>query len=228
MAISDITSITSRVIFLLGAQDSLGSFDGTTDDDRFDEEEIERAVIETESELMRDLAETYHPFRSNFLEWSGDLAHGDTLPAHLGQVEAVQIKPYSSASDYISAQSESREMIRLFRQNYNNRFDSYDHDEENSQLAGYFCLTNNTLEFTGASARVKTFSYTPDYDEPSLQIDAVFDGALVAGAIGKLHKIGVPDDVTMHYSQQYSQMRQLIRTGVLTMPEINTLQEGGR
>lgn len=228
MAVADIDLLGARVVWTIGARDESSTFDRTTNDDRFDDEEIVRALIETESEVLRCLAESYHPSRIGFLEWSTDLAHGAVLPPHWGNIEAIEIKPFTASTEYVSGQSESRENIRQWRENHNKRFDTLDHNIFGSTLSGYFCLTNQTLEFTGASARARIFTYTPDYETPALQIEDIWDSVIVAGTIPKLHRIGVSSELINHYEAQFERAKQSIKQGLSVVPEVQILQKNDR
>lgn len=228
MAISDIDKVGARVVWAIGARDESAVFDRTTTDDRFDDEEIERALIETESEILRDIAESYHPYRTDFLEWSSVLANGETIPKHFGNLEEVEILPYTGATEYITGQSESRENIRLWRENHNNRFDALNHNVFGSSLTGYFCLTNQTLEFTGVQARVRIFSYTPDYATPALQIDDAWDSLLIVGAIPKLERAGIQLSLVQNSLTQYLNGRNAIKQGMRSVPEINITQQNDK
>jgi hypothetical protein len=224
MATSDITKITARVSWILGSHGS--SFDATISDDRFIQEEIRRAIVETEAEIVRAACESYHPMRTSFLSWSTDLSDGDTLPAHIGQVEAVRIKPYSGSLTYNSGESTSRSNIKHWRTNTNNIFDTIAHDANGSNLSGYFNITNETIRFTGNVAQVKVCSYEPDYATPALQIEDQFDNLLVAGTIPRLNKLGVPQALIMSYGSLYSAGMDAIRSGLTDRPEISVAQAG--
>lgn len=223
MAAADIAKITARVLWIIGARSS--AFDATVSDDRFIQEEIRRAIIETESDIVRALCESTHPMRTQFLAWSTDLANGDTLPARTGQVEAVRIKPYAAAGSYNIAESTSRENIRLWRANTANVFDAINHDQNGSALAGYYNITNETITFTGSAAQVKTCTYTPDYTTPALVIDNQFDTVLVAGTIPRLNKIGVPQALVVSYGQMFANLIGMIRQGTMTAPDIAQAQQ---
>lgn len=221
MPAADISKLTARVTWLIGARGS--AFDTTVLDDRFILEEIQRALVETESELIRTLCESYHPMRSQFLAWSNDLTNGDTLPVHIGQVEAVRIEPYAGGTK-IPGESTSRENIRLWRANTANIFDTVAHNANGSALAGYYNITNETIVFTGNAANVKICTYTPNYSTPALQVDNQFDAALVAGTIPRLNKIGVPQALIMTYGQLYANQLQMIRGGITQMPDVAEAQ----
>lgn len=224
MAAAAIAKTTARVLWILNAHN--GAFNDTVSDDRFIQEEIRRALIETESELVRDICEANHPKRAAFLAWSSDLAHGDTLPEHIGAVEAVQIKKHSGASGFEPAERTTRENIRLWRENYNSVFDTIAHNASGSNLSGYFNITNETIYFTGHAAQVKICTFTPDYSTPAHKISDEFEGALVAGAIPKLTKVGVPSELANMYLNQFTQMRQLIRGGASALPDVQEAQRG--
>ena len=218
MATSDLTKITGRVLWLLGSHN--GSFNDTVADDRFIAEEIKRAIVETEAEIVRDLCESYHPMRLPFLALSADLENGDGVPEHIGQIEAVWILPTSTSNDPILAESTSRSNILAWRENHNNVFDAADHDQAGSSLTGYFNITNDTITFTGYRAQVNICTYIPNYS--ALQIDNAFDGMLVAGTIPKLNKIGVEQSLVATQANIYAQMRSTLREK--NMPEIGQAQ----
>lgn len=222
MANSDITKIVPRVTWIIGAHDV--AFNTTVSDDRFILEEIERAIVETESEIVRTLCEAYHPMRSTFLSWSADLTNESAIPAHIGQIEAVKIKPYSAAATYNIAESTSRDNIRAWRANVNNVFDAVAHDQSGSALAGYYNITNNVISFTGNSAQVNICSYTPNYATPALQVDDQFDDLLVAGSIPKLNKLGVPQALIAAYGVAYSTGLNVLRGGLQSAPDIAVAQ----
>ena len=225
MAVSDIEKIASRVGWIIGSHGA--TFVDTVNDDRFILEEIQRAIIETESELARDVCEAYHPMRMPFLAYSADLENGDLIPERIGQVESVLIQPTSTAipEDWVVGEYTSRTNITAWRANVNNIFDAINHDQAGSSLSGYFNLTNDTITFTGYRAQVNICTYIPNYAAPALQIDNLFDPALVSGAIIRLNKLGVPQAMTSAYGQIYAAQRQLIRQGAMAMPDINEAQD---
>lgn len=222
MATATLAKIVARVNWIIGAQST--AFNDTVSDDRFIQEEIRRAVIETEAELVRGICESYHPLRSSFLDWSTDMTNGETMTDHIGPVEAVRIKPYSGATTYELAEATSRSNIRDWRTNTANVFDAINHDTTGSSLAGYFNITNETLTFTGYRAQVKTCYYVPDYLTPELQIDSTFDTALVAGTIPRLNKLGLPQALVMSYGSLYANSLNMIRGGMAEMPSVTDAQ----
>lgn len=224
MAVAAIAKTAARVIWLIGARNDGATFDNTVSDDRFIQEEVLRALIETESEIVRAICEGYHPQRASFLGWSSALNHGDLLPAHIGQVEAVQIQPYSGAG-YQIGEATTRENIRLWRENYNSRYDAIAHNQNGSYLAGYFNITNNTVVFTGNAAQVKVATFVPDNATPAHQISNEFESGIVAGTIPKLNKVGVPQALIAHYNNQYAMFLTAIRQGLQTLPEIMMAQK---
>ena len=318
MAIADISRVGATVAWIIGARDD--SFHFAVDDDRFTLHEIANAIIETETELIRDFAEAYHPQRTDFLEWlpANGMTSGDNAPSHVGQIEAVRMLPAAfpgaitflpaalgvvgdgvtiadsgfyddlplrftttgsligtgialattyyitnfnietglfqlytifgdtgsllnitgqgtgvhtaipqiQESDWSLAESTTRTNIREWNENPTIFAD----------IDGFFNLTNETLEFTGRTAQVKVVDYTPDYptlavegveDEEigSLQIDDIWEGGLVAGAVVKLAKIGVPAGVVTVNAGRYAECRQMIRQGLTYKPEIDTAQK---
>jgi hypothetical protein len=228
MAIAEMDNVGARVAWLIGARTDDYEFE--IDDDRFQKQEIQKAIVETENDLVRDFAEGHHPQRFDFLEWLPDLGldSGDLIPAHLGQIEAVQIKPYSAGS-YAPAYPTTDTNIKLWRDNHNNVFDAIDHNVTGSNLAGYYNITQQSIDFTGYKAQVKIVNYEPDFDYPGglLQINDYWEGVLTAGAITKLAKIGVPAEIVGHYQRQYDKARMEIRNGLNSAPEIDMSQRDG-
>jgi len=222
MPASDINQIFPRVTWIIGARTN--TWDTSIADDRFIEDEIFHSIVETESELVRDLCEAMHAQRTPFLAWSANLANESILPAHIGQVEKVQIKQNSGGS-FVLAEKAERDDIRQWRENYNLIFDPTAHDQNGSQIPSVFNITNETITFTGSIAQVYVCQYSPDYATPALQIDDKFDNALVAGTVPKLFKLGVPAALVSHYAGLYTQARQSIRQGLMQMPDISAMQE---
>jgi hypothetical protein len=91
MATGDINSVGARVAWLIGARDTAFTF--TINDDRFKMAEIANAIIETESELVQDFADAYHPQRHSLLAWlpKKGMVSGNNVPDHIGQIEAVRV-----------------------------------------------------------------------------------------------------------------------------------------
>jgi len=220
MPVSELIKIAARINWLIGSRGN--AFDATVSDDRFIAEEITRAIVESESEIVRDLAESDNAMKNFMMAWSANLTHGQTLPEHLGTVEAVQIQKYAGGT-FEPGEKTTRENIRLWRANYNNIFDPLSHTTLGTTLCGYFNLTNQTIEFTGTAAQVRICNYTPNY--AALQISDEFDGLLVAGGMSKLLKIGVPTALVNHYANAYQAGRGLIRQGATAVAEINEAQE---
>lgn len=221
MAASDLAKVVARVNWIVGSRST--AFDDTVADDRFDQAEIRRAAIEAEGEVVRALCEGNHPMRVQFLSWSTDLAHGDTIPAHIGEIEAVRIEPYSGGTE-VPAEYTSRENIRLWRANTANIFDAVAHNQNGSALSGYCNITNNTIYFTGHAANVKVCTYDPDHTTPALQVDEMFESAVVAGTVVRLNKIGVAQALIASYGQLYSAMLGMIRQGSNDLPSLPVAQ----
>lgn len=222
MAVANIALTTARASWLLGARADGAVFNNTIADDRYAQEEYLRAAVETESELVRALAEAYHPARTDFLAWSLDLAHGDNLPIHLGQVEAVQIEKYTGEGAYHPGLQTTRHNIIQWRENYNSIFDAIAHNANGSTLSGYFHIRNQTILFTGAQAQVKVVTFDPDFSgAPVHQIEEQWENALVCGMIPKLYKDGTDPRIVDHYSRQFQQVLTQIYSGLKAMPEID-------
>lgn len=238
--IASIDRVGARVVWILGARGDDFAFE--VEDDRFNKYEIANAIIETESELFSDFADAYHPERADFLAWlpADGLDSGNTVPGHLGQIEGVRIFPTSDTEtfnpdedEWVTGQSTTDTNIRLWRENYRpidgeeGIFDLNDHDQSDSMLAGYFNLTNQTIEFTGGKAQVRIVVYNPTYPDASaftygtLQIASRWERALIAGTISKLGKIGVDPNILSSNLLAFNGARMAIRQGLSASPEIN-------
>lgn len=223
----DINKISSRVNWLILANAGGAPFNNTVDDERFNIEEIKRACIETEAEVFRTLAESYHPARVNFLDWAPDLAHGDTIPMHFGTVEAIQIKPYTGAEYQKGKEVPSASEINDWRANLDNVFGSYGHTEAGSALAGYYYLENSTIYFTGLSARAKISTYIPNFSTLALQLSDDFAGITVCGAVAKIKKDGTSGETSSYFAGQYIGLTNQLRAGMRQLPEIQEMKKVG-
>lgn len=238
--LADINRVGSRVVWIVGARGEDFSF--SVEDDRFDRYEIATAIIETEAELVRDFAEAYHAERTPFLTWApaAGMNTGDVIPAHIGQVEGVRIYAFDDDlstledTDFVTGKPTSQSNIDLWQENYRSDddsdgiFDEFDADQDGSSLTGYYNLTNLTMDFLGTKAQVRIVTYQPIYPDTTaatygtLQISSDWEAALVAGAIAKLAKIGVPSDILQQNMNAYVQARSLIRQDA--KPEIDDVQ----
>ncbi len=227
MALATIAKIGDRVAWVIGARLSAGTYGSgvdTTDDDRFADNEIKTAIVETETEIVRDVCEANHSRRNDFLALSSVIANGASIPEHIGQIESIHIEPYSSAG-YSLAEKTTRTNIRLWRENVNNRFDAINHDQSGSKLSNYYSLDNNIIEYTGLNAKANICTYTPDFATYVLQLDDLFANALVAGSVPKLLKLGIPANLVQHYQGLYDRARNSIRSGSEVLPDIEIEQK---
>ncbi|MBX3288373.1 MAG: hypothetical protein KF855_03415 [Acidobacteria bacterium] len=176
MAVADINRVGARVVWAIGARSDAFAF--AIDDDRFNIQEVAAAIIEAEAEMVRWFAESHHPQRERFLQWlpEGGMNSGETIPEHLGQIEAVRIGSYESESeeDWEIADVTTATNIKLWSR----------HPDIFPNAEGYYHLTNQTLEFTGDKAQVKAVVYEPGYVESESEsesgewvLDRMFQGA---------------------------------------------------
>lgn len=246
MGNASIARVGARIVWIIGARGDSFAFE--VQDDRFDKHEIAQAIVETESELVRDFAESYHAERIPFLVWapSAGLDSGDVIPTHIGQIEGIRIFPFDMDTDDLnsidledanvkSGQATTQTNVQMWRENYHSDddadgiFDAEDFDQDGSILAGYYNRTNDTLDFVGTKAQVKIVDYTPDYsdgsptDYGSLQISDIWESDLVAGTVAKLAKLGVTQDILQQNTSAYMQARSLIRTDA--KPEVDVVQK---
>ncbi len=226
MAAADRDTVGTRVIWAIGARLSSGSYTfDTSDDDRFSDNEIYTAIVETESELVRDICESYHPMRDTFTALSATISHGGEVPERIGQIESIHIEPSSAAGFVLRGEKTTRTNIDLWRENQNSRFDDVDHDQAGSKLAGYYALDGDTLYYTGLNAQAMIATYDPDFATFALQIDEMFTSPLVSGAIMRLAKVGVPPELVRSYANLYARQRADIRQGLMGSPSLEQEQK---
>jgi hypothetical protein len=84
------------------------------------------------------------------------------------------------------------------------------------------------LDFTGDLAQVLIAIYSPTYNNLNtdtinavLQIDSMWEAALVSGAIVKLAKLGVPEDLIGFHQAKYQAARSRILQGLHAAMEID-------
>jgi hypothetical protein len=236
VGVASIDRVGARVCYTIGARGDLYRFE--VDDDRFDVREIGQAIVEAAAEMVCAFAEAYHPQRIPFLQWlpAGGMDSGDTVPAHIGQIEAVRVTATGESEsepeddDWMLAEKTTAANIKLWRENHNSIFEDTD---------GYYDLTNQTLEFTGGVAQVKIVAYEPLYAETvdesesedeeagnvgELQISDIWETCLHAGAIVRLAKLGVPAELIRHYSGEFTGCLSRIRQGLTSKAEIDQEQ----
>lgn len=224
MATADINRVGAQVVWAIGARSDLFAFE--VEDDRFDKQEIANAIIQTEADLVRMLAESYHPQREPFLQWIPEayMENGDTVPQHLGQIEAVRVSiddESESEPEWELAESTTRTNIKLW-----NAFPLIFGD-----AGAYYNLTGQTLTFTGDFAQVKAVVYEPLYEELDseseseddvtavLQVDSIWEGLLVNGTIKRLGKLGVPAELIKLHAALWDEA--MVRNGLMGKPEVN-------
>lgn len=137
------------------------------------------------------------------------------------------ITPQIIETDWNLAESATRTNIKLW--------------SENPSIFGdiepYFNLTGQTLTFAGGElAQALIVQYEPSYETESegesesevdatLQIDSMWEGSLVNGAVVRLGKLGVPAELVRLHAAKWEEAVALLRAGLSSRPEINVSQK---
>lgn len=115
---------------------------------------IEYAGYEAGLIVLQAIGSTPNEFRSLLVGSPVTVTHGDLLPEHLGNPVSVEIQRYSGAP-WREAERRDWQKIESYRVNEENTFDPINHNEEGSDLSGYFDFWEKKIYFTGYACRVK-------------------------------------------------------------------------
>lgn len=199
MPAANINKIIPRVLWIMGSHN--GGFNTTVSDDRFILEEVQRAIVTTESNLVKAICQYGHPLRKLY-ELTAVVSNESTLPKRLGEI--IKVSSIASDSTEKDAEFTSRTNILLWRENPNNMYDTLPHTDKNSILFGYYNITGEIVYFTGVNAKIYYSDYTPDFTTYNLTLPDYMEDALVSGTITMLMKLGVPEDVLMTHSSIFN------------------------
>lgn len=222
VGLASMDRVGARVVWLINARDD--EYEFAVNDDRFSKYEIAQAIIETESEIVQIMADAMHPHRTAFHRWM-DVEHGEQVPKHLGKIEAV--KSLSACGDDVIMEPTTRSNIKLWKENHG---DIFSEEACGGDLAGYYNLTNGVIAFTGDVCEALMVIYSPIPPDTAaetfgtLQIDSVWEGMLVDGAIARLGKTGVPPEVVRHYANKFDGAKQNMASGTMMKPPVDRVQ----
>ena len=152
---ADATIIAKRVIEILNVA-APGTFSTTIASTNLDRnvDAITEAVREGAMLIARAIVSNpSHPHRNLFVSGSSTtLTHQGELPDMAGEMDLVEIQPYSAAS-WITGTPRTVQQIESFRANTNSLYDSVAHNASTSRNSGYYAIKNGRFYFTGEAAR---------------------------------------------------------------------------
>lgn len=222
----DFDIVRKQVIALmnLSVRDSAGvpTYSTSLGDTSYSADEITRACQSAVTVIMRAICETDgHPDRRYFTT-SMTITHAAQLPAHYGSIGVPQITPFTSATYTIAGKLKSIQEIYAYRDNPGNMYSAVNHNAANgsthSRLAGFYCVDNNAVHFTGKSAVADLANFQEsDY---VLLPDTRYPLA-IALAIANLKKDGDVSDIFDYYLKQGMSEVVWMKQNKLTQPSLN-------
>ena len=189
MAANEIT-VRKRVVETLNAC-TPGTFSEAVDSSHYDRnsQAIQQAVREAALMIAKAIVvNPRHAHRGLFVsDTPTPFTHGEELPDMAGEMDLVEIQPYSEAV-WQTGVLRDIQQIESFRLNTNELYSTIPHDQPNSPLSGYYALSNNKIYFTGNACR----GYFPEIDRTAVlgQIPDEYESTWVSLAIGLTPKEG--------------------------------------
>jgi hypothetical protein len=182
----DLATVRGRLIAALNAATAATWITSGVTDTRRNDTELTNIILAADARICAArAARVGDGYRSLFLGLSASIAHGSTIPDHLGPIEQVTIKYVSSDSDYKAGKfdaSLSLADIERWRANTSSRYGAA-HDAASSVLSGYYIRRGSQLFYTGSDAKalIATFArssacQSPETDEDMLLGLSIGDG----------------------------------------------------
>lgn len=218
MAASELT-VRKRVTEILNAC-SAGTFSEAVDINYFDRNSlaIKQAVKEAAATIAKTIVmNSNHVHRAAFVSDTPTefATSGAELPDMAGEMDLVEIKPYSTATSWQTGVLRDIQQIESFRANPSQLYSEIAHDAEHSPLTGYYALSNNRIYFTGYKAR----GYYPVINNTTVinLIPDEYEGTWVALTIGRTVKEGdnLFDIAQFYYSQGINDLAQIEKMGIV-------------
>lgn len=228
-SVVDGTWVGARAVGELNANLLDGSYsESTSDTDLFADWEIQKARLETDSELYADAASNpSSDFWGQLATVSGELAWGAILGVtatfkYQGALGLVEVK---MSDDTWRPAHEHATLEQLTRWKYGPLYTSLGAD-----IYGRHCITpDRKLYFLGAAARVR---YVPEYEYDDVgyihRCPERTTPAQIRGTIAKLFKDGVDPSMIEFHQKQYEQDRADIRAGRVAVADFMGYRESLR
>jgi len=183
----DLATVRGRLIQAVNASPAAtwATTISSTDDGRRNTTELTNIILAADARIcVARASKVGDGYRSLFLSLSGSIAHGGTIPDHLGPIEQVTIQHVSSDSDYKAGKFDpalSLADIERWRANAGSRYGA-DHDAANSVTTGFYLRRGSQLFYTGADAKalIATFSRSAACQAPETDEDMLLGLALGA------------------------------------------------
>lgn len=185
----DLVTVRGRIIQALNAgQAGTWTTDLTTvpaaqADDRRNNTELDKAILAADARVCGAICESSsNGYRPLFMA-EVVVTHGAEVAEGIGPIGRPLIQPYTGA-DYVRGVTKAADDIDSYRLNPSNLYDSIDHDQSGSSLAGYYDFDpiSRVFNFTGLAAKVALaiFTKTAACQSPEAYEDTVFGLALMA------------------------------------------------
>lgn len=221
----DLATVRGRIIQALNAGQastwvtSLASVLAAEKDDRRSDTEIDKAILAADARVCSAICESSsNGYRPLFMA-EVVVTHGAELAEGIGPIGRPLIQPYMSAA-YVRGVPKSADDIDSYRLNTNDLYDSIDHDQSGSSLAGYYDFdpVSRVFSFTGLAAKVSlaVFTRTGACQSPEVYEDTVFGLALMS-----LPKEGDSAPFVNLIGQQALQQLREIKAGAMEVQPID-------
>lgn len=202
MSASELT-VRKRVTEILNAC-SPGTFSEAVDINYQDRNSLAIRQAVKEAALMiakAIIANPNHSHRGVFISSTPTaLTHQGEVPDACGEMDLVQIQPYSGA-DWITGVPREVQQVESYRENVQSLYSDLNHNIQYSPLSGYYSIANGRFYFTGNAAR----GYFPLIDMSTLVtvIPDEYEPTWVCLAVGLTPKEG---DNLLQIADYYKQI----------------------
>lgn len=224
VVVTNITLVTNRVtgILLAGTDDGVYGGVSASDQQEYDPTEVRDTILSIDAMVCLAILETLgHPYRSQFTSFSAVLNHMDEIPAHVGVTGMPRFKIVLGDLVWVDGvEVRSIDQIKLWRENYNNIFQSMAHDAVGSKIGGRYAIKGQQVFFTGAQMSVEIPTFTQDRATFLCQSPENYESTVVAGTVASLLKDGADPQMHGYYNQRFQSDMAAIRGQALALPPL--------
>lgn len=222
----DFLTVKSVVLEMLNAAESIyGTIDGTWT--RISEDGINDVILNKDLRAPKAICETIgHPRRPDFMT-EATISSGDTLPSSIGPVGPVFIT--STELGEVTGTPAPADKIRRWQDDADNNAGAVYGGAE--VIDGYYdTLGNNTLVFTGVTARVKYADFERkelDGSPPNVVLNTPEEciDMLASDILGFLYNKESDQAAAANDMSNYATLcEQIIRTGKMDFPQFQISQ----